>query len=627
MPGALGVTPGLAQRTGDNVVTQAQDAFGTTVGNEQIGLYSAGAVRGFSPTRAGNLRIDGLYFDLQGFTPMLFDRTRIRVGLAAQGYVFPAPTGIVDHSLRGTAASSHSLIVGAGPYGTLSAEADLRAASRDGRVGAALDLAFSRLNLEFGSSAPTADAALVLRWQMSPSLEIRPFAATHRWKDDDQPPMTFTDGSHLPPPISRGQYLGQTWGQDGQLDTLGTIVDGALTRRLRLRAGLFLSHRSIQGDFTDLFLDTRADGLSHHVVVVSPEQSGRSLSGELQAAYVFGEGARGHRFTLSYRSRSVDRHYNGSILLDLGAVPLGVRQTIPEPDSTFGLRTVDRIRQSTAGMAYELRWQGIGEFGLGLQRTSYRKLVELPDGGTAVDRDSPWLFYASAALYLSSRLAVFASYTRGLEESGFAPVNAANRGAAVQALRTSQREAGIRLTLPHSIHLVADLFEIRKPYVTLNADNIYGPYGAVTHRGVEASFSGDPLPGLHLVVGALLLDPRISGEAVDRNLIGSRPIGQPRRILRVNLDYRLPGHSPLSVDAAVRSDGSRFASQDNGIGIPARTVVDLGLRYRFTLGRSAATARLLVTNVANAFGWDVRPGGALTYIPQRAASFTVTTDF
>ena len=142
--------PAQAQRAGDNVVTQAQDAFGTTVGNEQIGLYSAGAVRGFSPTRAGNLRIDGLYFDLQGFTPALFERTRVRVGIAAQGYVFPAPTGIVDYSLRGTATSSRSLILGAGPYGSLSAEADLRAASGDGRFGAALDLAFSRLNLEFG---------------------------------------------------------------------------------------------------------------------------------------------------------------------------------------------------------------------------------------------------------------------------------------------------------------------------------------------------------------------------------------------------------------------------------------------------------------------------------------------
>jgi iron complex outermembrane receptor protein len=623
---SLAATPALGQRTGDNVVTQAQDAFGTTVGNEQIGLYSPGAVRGFSPTRAGNLRIDGLYFDLQGFTPMLFERTRVRVGLAAQGYIFPAPTGIVDYSLRGTATSSRSLIIGAGPFGTVSAEAEVRAASHDGRAGAAFDIALSRLNLEFGSSAPTADAALVLRWQPSPGLEIQPFAATHRWKDDDQPPMIFTDGVHLPHRIPRGHYLGQAWGQDGQLDTLGTIVTAGLTPRLQARAGLFLSRRAIQGDYTDLFLDTGADGLSHHVVVASPEQTGRSLSGEFRAAYSFEEGARAHRFTLSLRARSVERHYNGSASLDLGPVPLGFRQAVPEPALTFTQRTIDRISQTTGGLAYELRWQGLGELGLGLQRTNYRKVAALPGGGRAVDRDSPWLFYATASLSLSPSFAAFASFTRGLEESGFAPINAVNRGAAVRALRTRQIEAGLRLVLPRSIRLVADLFEIRKPYVTLNADNLFGPFGVLTHRGVEVSVSGDPLPGLHLVAGALLLDPRISGEVVDRNLIASRPIGQPRRIVRINLDYRF-GSSPFSIDAAVRFDAARFASADNLIVVPPRTVIDLGLRYRFSLGGARATARLLVTNLANSFGWDVRPGGALTYIAQRGAALTLTTDF
>ncbi len=44
-------------------VTQAEDAFGFSVGRESLGIYNAGNARGFSPTAAGNLRIDGLYFD------------------------------------------------------------------------------------------------------------------------------------------------------------------------------------------------------------------------------------------------------------------------------------------------------------------------------------------------------------------------------------------------------------------------------------------------------------------------------------------------------------------------------------------------------------------------------------
>src|SRR5688500_14334015 len=93
--------PALAQRTGENAVTSADDAFGTSVGNETIGLYSTDEVRGFSPASAGNIRIDGLY--LGGIVignQRIQSGSTVRVGLSAQGYPFPAPTGIVELSLR-----------------------------------------------------------------------------------------------------------------------------------------------------------------------------------------------------------------------------------------------------------------------------------------------------------------------------------------------------------------------------------------------------------------------------------------------------------------------------------------------------------------------------------------------
>jgi len=61
----LTARPGLAlaqSRADENAVTQAEDAFGYSVGRESLGIYDAGNARGFSPTDAGNRRIDGLYF-------------------------------------------------------------------------------------------------------------------------------------------------------------------------------------------------------------------------------------------------------------------------------------------------------------------------------------------------------------------------------------------------------------------------------------------------------------------------------------------------------------------------------------------------------------------------------------
>jgi iron complex outermembrane recepter protein len=94
-------TSAYAQRTDNNAVTQVDDAFGASVGDEQIGIYNAYDVRGFSPVDAGNVRIEGLYFDQQSNpTDRLVDGNTIHVGISAQGYAFPAPTGIADYSLR-----------------------------------------------------------------------------------------------------------------------------------------------------------------------------------------------------------------------------------------------------------------------------------------------------------------------------------------------------------------------------------------------------------------------------------------------------------------------------------------------------------------------------------------------
>src|SRR5690348_9929374 len=98
----LGVTgPALAQRANESAASAAEDAFGTSVGNERVGLYNPDSARGFSPVTAGNLRIDGLYIDRPGdFSQRLMSGSNIRVGLTAQGYPFAAPTGIADYSIR-----------------------------------------------------------------------------------------------------------------------------------------------------------------------------------------------------------------------------------------------------------------------------------------------------------------------------------------------------------------------------------------------------------------------------------------------------------------------------------------------------------------------------------------------
>jgi hypothetical protein len=90
-----------AQHASDDPVASANDGFGLTLGLESIGLYGPGFVRGFNPQTAGNVRIDGLYFDQHGaLSNRVVEGSAIRIGISEIGYAFPAPTGIVDYDLR-----------------------------------------------------------------------------------------------------------------------------------------------------------------------------------------------------------------------------------------------------------------------------------------------------------------------------------------------------------------------------------------------------------------------------------------------------------------------------------------------------------------------------------------------
>ena len=124
---ALPAAAGAQGRTDENAVTQAEDAFGFSLGRETLGIYNSGNVRGFSPTSAGNVRIEGLYFDPSAFglTSRVLRSTSVRIGLAEQGYPFISPTGVVDLRLRkpGDHAST-SLLLSTDSYGSATVEVD-----------------------------------------------------------------------------------------------------------------------------------------------------------------------------------------------------------------------------------------------------------------------------------------------------------------------------------------------------------------------------------------------------------------------------------------------------------------------------------------------------------------------
>ena len=168
-------TPARAQRAAENAIKAAQDAFGTSVGNERIGLYSESDVRGFSPIAAGNARIEGLYFDRQTtITARLIGGSSIRVGLTSQSYPFTAPTGVVDYRLRPVGDEVNvSGYAAVGPHSGRQFDLDVQLPIAGDLLAVGLGATTLRQEPIPGDTSDITSLAFLTRWTPSENLEIR----------------------------------------------------------------------------------------------------------------------------------------------------------------------------------------------------------------------------------------------------------------------------------------------------------------------------------------------------------------------------------------------------------------------------------------------------------------------
>lgn len=624
-------SPAMAQRTDDNAVKAAEDAFGKSVGDEQIGIYNSGMVRGFSPVDAGNVRIEGLYFDQQSNpTQRLVGGTTIHVGISAQGYPFPAPTGIADYELRRPGGKPMASVnLSAGPWGHKGAEFDAQLPIEGDRLGVAFGGGIYVESQPHHGLSRLNTMAVIGRYTPAPDVEVLPFWSRIQVRDEESSSLIFTDGTFLPPRVPRDRFLGQKWSDFG--GTLGNygVIAKAKPAGLEISAGVFRSYFQSKEEHIDLLFGTQRDGsVLDRVVVVDGGNRFASTSGEIRVAKSFAEGPRWHNFVASLKGRDQSRRYGGAALVSLGASVLDAEDFRPEQTPAIGPKTRDHVTQKTIGMGYQGRWAKVGEISLGLQKTDYSKDVVDPDPTVVFPPtiSNPWLFSANAAAYVADRIALYGGFTRGLEESPVAPVEAVNRNEAPPAIRTTQKEAGVRWKVSEGVSAVVGYFDIDKPYFNLDSAQRFRELGQVRNRGVEFSVAGPVAEGLFVVAGNVWLDATVSGEEVDRGLIGRRPIGTFRRHTIISMDYQVPGVPPLSLNAVFEGTSARTANAMDTLRIPTRAVMHLGARYKFKIANKPLLLRANVQNVTNTFGWAV--GGSGFFVPNgnRRYSLSLAAD-
>lgn len=626
---ALGA-PGeaMAQRVNDNAVAGAEDAFGASIGNERVGLYSSSEVRGFSPITAGNIRLEGLYMDRPAaFTDRLVESNAVRVGLAAQNYLFPAPTGIVDYRVRPAGDRRVvSLVAGYGPMGGGRIEIDSQIPLSDTL---SLVAGVAGFDDEFASGADAVygSYALAARWRPMDKVLVLPFWSRVDTWDREATALYVAAPGVLPGPVARRRYAGPAWADYRNIATnAGVLTRAALPGGFDLAAGLFRSVNDTRENHALVLTNVQADGSALRRISRDPRQKLASTSGEIRLSRGLMRGDWAHALHASLRGRQRESLYGGGASLNLGATHVEDRVDIVEPVFALGTRTRDEVEQWTGGLAYDLRWRRRGSLSLGLQRADYRKTVQRPDGVRAVAHDPAWLYNAAASWTVSPRLALYGSATRGLEESGVAPDSAANRTQALPAIITDQWDAGVRWVLPRNLRMVAGGFQVRKPYFAADDANVFREMGSVRHRGVEVSLTGSPVEGLSVVAGAVLMRPRVTGAPVREGRIGREPVGQTQRVLTLSGTWALPVEG-LAFTFAANNHGRRAADQSNRTHTPAATILDAGLRYRFDIGDKPALLRAQVTNLADTFDWKVISSGAFEVNAPRTATVFLTVDF
>jgi len=622
--------PAFAQsRSSDNAVTQAEDAFGFSVGRESLGIYNAGYARGFSPVSAGNLRINGLYFDqAYNLSGTILGATSVKVGLSAQGYPFAAPSGIYDQTLRTPADKGGASFVGNfDSNGTWGAEID-GSLPVNGNLSLGYGVNATRTGFADGTSNWVHTVSLIGRWRPASGIEIMPFWSLTDDFDDEAGTFYVPAGKFLPQTARPDHNEGPEW-SDFRYTGLNTglLASARLSQNTVLRLGAFRSVNDIKTSFTNLLASEQPDGSGERLLFADPPLKSWSNSGELRLSHSIPDGPRLHVFHLSVRERNARREFGGGDFLDLGPGRIGVDVTVPRPAGfNFSEPSHDRVKQTTVGLAYDGRWKNVGEISFGVSKAHFRKDTVLPGVPVASARSQPWLYNGTAAANVGKSVVVYAGYARGLEESGTAPPNAANRNQPLPVILTQQKDAGVRITLSKSVKAVAGVFDLSRPYFGFDSANIFRQVGTVRSRGAEFSLSGSVTPKLNIVAGAVFIDGKVTRIAGVPGVIGDRPVGLSPHQLSLNANWNSPVKG-LELDTTVINRAPAASTTDNLVFIPAKWRWDVGGHYHFKLAKRDATLRLQVFNLTGKTGWGIAGSGIYTSLPGRSLQGYLAVDF
>lgn len=283
----------------------------------------------------------------------------------------------------------------------------------------------------------------------------------------------------------------------------------------------------------------------------------------------------------------------------------------PQNITDRGVYVFDRIRLGED-------WQVLA----GARRTKYRN-ESTTSPLYEVEKTSP----SVGAIYrFRDDTSIYANYIEGLEETGTAPVTAANNGAVLPPAVSKQKELGVRSEMISGITVSASLFEIERGSAYLNSANVFVLDGRTHYQGVDLSVNGELSSEWSVYASALFLDAELR-KAQNTVLIGKTPENTPDTTLSLFADYHPEALAGWSFNAGAYYMADRAVNNLNQATIPGYVLLNAGVRYTTNWFEKKVTLQLNVDNLADKSYWSAVGSGYLGYGRPRTVKLTGRVDF
>ncbi|MFX4086848.1 MULTISPECIES: TonB-dependent siderophore receptor [Sphingobium] len=619
---ALTITEALR---GDPSITPAGNGYQ----NESTTIIVRGFIIG-----ERNTRIDGAPFYNASDVPIeAFERVDLLRGLSGFLYGFTSPGGIVNYTIkRPTETTQLGVDMGFVSRGIGRAYADFSGPiDSNGRLGFRLGGL-----IEDGESFTR--KTYVHRESFSAALRFRPtdtltldldYIDSYREQDGDLFGILASAAFAIPEPIDGSRRVAQTFlGYETHLKTVGANLAWSFapnwsasvnlrdSRTERTFHDSFLVLSNAAGDYSETQATNNQNVIGQQAQVMV---DGKFSTGPLEHNIVFG-GA------ILRQERNRGKSSTSAVL---GTGNLSNPGLFANPNLAIirDRYNNQNVREKAGFISDTIDIGNIVKVIAGGRYTRYEQddySYSLPLATRLLTRAyGKSTFTPSFALVVkpAENISLYGSYVESMEPGGTAPATARNAFEVFAPIRSKQFEVGAKAQFG-AFTLAAALFRIDKGLEYVSPSNVYVQDGEQRHDGVEFSFNGSPVQGLHLSGGVTFLDAKVRQAAAA--VTGKVPQGVAEKTATLLADWTLPGQDAIALTGSVQYVGKRPVDATNVNFVDGYAIGSVGARYNFELGGKPVVARVSVENATDTKYWGTAFGYLTVGMP-RNLRFSLAT--